>query len=311
MSSVSNCCSWNTTTPFLVLVNYTSGNISWVSRLSFPYIIYYKDEPEKSPYTVSKSGSNLLKFITDFYDSLPGNIIVVNQNNLADVLNDSSFVSKYSESVTPGFWNFNSCTIGSIINELVCIRKSGWWTACMEPYFGAMEGYGDFAGGKKGGSQFVVSRERILSLPVGFYRGMNKWLIANSLENVSSEVSKVTNGDILSTIYKYPLSNLSTSRYLEWSWELIFTVSRMAILPRSYPGSGLLALYGAGSYYRNVTEHVTKYFLQDGKLVIPKTAKFNDLFSDSLCGATKKLEISYGGVTCMIDEQRNVTISTE
>src|SRR3989338_6522824 len=73
---------WKEETEYVILVNYYDGDIEWTKRLKMPYIIYYKNRQDKQPYSAinkGKSESNLCKFIYEFYDNLPKNIINVHQ----------------------------------------------------------------------------------------------------------------------------------------------------------------------------------------------------------------------------------------
>src|SRR5665647_2673794 len=97
---------WDSHTEFLVIVNFYDYDVSWAQRLNFPHVVYYKERPDKEPFSASnkaKSETNLLKFITDFYDVLPQNVIIVHQyefkgsheGSLVDILNDPAFKEKY------------------------------------------------------------------------------------------------------------------------------------------------------------------------------------------------------------------------
>jgi hypothetical protein len=127
---------WDANTPFLVIVNYYDHDVSWADKLIFPHVIYYKETPEKEPFSArnkAKSETNLLKFIVDFYDSLPQNVIIVHQyekkfyheGSLVDILNDPDFENKYKESKSKGFWNFNTQKLGSVAPQLGRMTESG------------------------------------------------------------------------------------------------------------------------------------------------------------------------------------------
>src|SRR5262245_23480909 len=93
---------WPEPTRFLVIVNQYDGDVRWAERLHFPHIIYEKNKPEKEPFNAinkAKAETNLLKFISEFYDDLPENIIQVYQyeykyhhdGSLVDILNSPDF----------------------------------------------------------------------------------------------------------------------------------------------------------------------------------------------------------------------------
>lgn len=311
---------WNSETEFLVIVNYYDYDVSWAERLKFPHVIYYKDHPDKEPFSAAnkaKSETNLLKFISDFYDQLPRNVIIVHQyefkgsheGSLVDILNDPEFKSKYEASLTPGFWSFNKYVMPGISNELPTIKKSGWWEECMQPYFGNIEGYGNYAADNKGAAQFVVSRDRIRSLPVEFYRNMYDWLVTKTLDEPNTGINPNSKGRVLTPNFQDPHSNFFTSRYMEWSWELIFTAHQFSRnITQEINGIKISALYGAGSYYRDVTSQVIKHYLKaDGSLLIDKR-RLNDLFGDPISGLIKGLIIRKNNLAIYVNEDREFKI---
>lgn len=314
---------WDANTPFLVIVNYYDNDISWVDRLKFPHVVYYKEKEEKEPFTAknkAKSETNLLKFIVDFYDSLPQNVIIVRQyekkfyheGSLVDILNDPDFVTKYKESKSKGFWNFNNQKLGSIIPQRERMIKSGWWPKCMEPYFGFISGCGDFTLEKKGYAQFVVSRERIHSLPKDFYNNMYNWLVENTLDEEDVGYDPVTLIRKHTNNWEHPNSSHHTSRYMEWSWELIFASWKPSeditvLLP---DGRKIYAIYGSNNYYRDVTDLVISHCLDKttNKIDIPPSLNFNETFGDPLYGSVKTLRIVIDGKLTEISESRHILI---
>ncbi len=121
---------------YLVLIGYYDGNISWAKKLNFPHIIYYKDQPDKEPFSSINKGkgeTNTLKFIADFYDDLPNNLIQVHQyerkdyhnGSLADILNDPGLDHKYK--LTNGYLSLNNIDMGSVHPQINHMLKSGWW----------------------------------------------------------------------------------------------------------------------------------------------------------------------------------------
>ena len=273
----------------------------------------------------AKSESNILKLIIDFYDSLPCNIISVHQYNrkayhegdLVDIINDSEFETKYQNSKTPGYWNFNKDIMGSVDRQIGPMTKSGWWPSTMEPYFGKIEDCGDFTNGKKACSQYVVSRNRIHSLPREFYLNMYTWLIENSIDEKTSGYHPVhlhrvhvdTNFDVKSSYY--------TSRYLEWTWELIFTSYkswekiRVIVNLNSTKPLKIQAIYGAKNYYRNVTSHLIQHFKKNNIIYIPKSISFNAIFGDTLANTVKTLWLTIDKQEYEIAENRDVDFSFE
>jgi hypothetical protein len=78
----------------------------------------------------------------------------------------------------------------------------------MKPYFGDMPP--NFVLDKSPASQFYVKKNTILKLPLKFYIKMYKFLITKSI-----------NGTLYNTNNMF--NEYWMSRYMEWSWEFIFT----------------------------------------------------------------------------------------
>ncbi|MFI5343929.1 MAG: DUF3431 domain-containing protein [Chlamydiales bacterium] len=320
---------WPQDTRFLVIVHQYDGDISWAARLKFPHIIYNKNSPEKEPFNAinkAKAETNLLKFISQFYDDLPENLIQVYQyeykghheGSLVDILNAPNFEMKYAQSKTQGFWNFNILNMGdTAISRMI---ESGWWNGAMAPWFGDIQDYGDFPRGKRSCAQFVVSRERIKSLPREFYTNMYWWLVNNTVGEVTTGYHPTLKTRYITPEDNHSNSNYFTSRYMEYSWELIFTshkphefIGVPFFLEKNPPEQisqkdvGIIsALYGAKKYYRDVTSHVVYHFLRNGKIVIPAAADFNDLLGDTVVNAGKTLILNVNGKDYRIPEVRLV-----
>lgn len=306
---------WTTETEFLVVVNHYDYDVSWAKRLKFPHIIYTKNQPDKEPFNAinkGKSEINLLKLIYQFYDSLPQNIIVVHQyetkhyheGSLVDVLNDESFVERYAQCPTPGYYSFNIVPMSHVDAQLIKMKSTGWWAETMKPWFGDMNNYGDWTYGKASCAQFVVSRTRIHSLPREFYSNMYNWMVNNTLdEAMPNHVNKER--DRVSTDGCWT-SNFHTSRYLEWTWELIFATHKLEEEVNYILGqNNLLVLYGAKSLYIDVTPIVIKLFYKQSKIVIPAEVNFNAVFSDPIAGSVKQLTVRLNGKSHHISENRS------
>lgn len=308
---------WTEDTKFFVIVNHYDADVSWASRLKLPYIIYEKEQSDKEPFSAAnkaKSETNLLKFIYEFYDKLPKNIITVHQyefkfyhqGSLVEILNDIELYEKYKKSTTKGFYAFNDFILGNIEPQISKMLESGWWPKTMEPYFGKIKEYGNFTLGKRGCSQFIVSRKRIHSLPQQFYKNMYNWLVNNTLDQPKIGFNLVDKTRLPDPIDKSILSNYHTSRYMEWSWELIFTsVKRNEKLSVTiYKRHKFYALYGALSYFVNVTDIFLDKFVDDKIIEISSNIKFNDFFGDPISGETKSLFIVVNNVNHIIKEDR-------
>lgn len=307
---------------FLVLIGYYDHDVSWAKRLKFPHIIYYKDQPDKEPYNArnkAKGETNPLKFIADFYDDLPKNLIHLHQyeykfyhqGSVVDILNDPKFPERYAASNTPGYWSFNNYVLGYLEQQIPRMLNSGWWKDTMEPYFGPIQSCGDFTLGKIGCSQFVVSRERIRSLPREFYANMYSWLVNNTLDEENVGYDPVTLCRLPTKNMSHPNSNAYTSRYMEWSWELIFTAYKKTekIGRMLANNKELRVTYGFGNYYRDVTHIFITRFIDKttGRMIFPR-GNLNSYFTDHVMNSPKTLRIEYNGMGVEINENFDISI---
>lgn len=291
---------------YLAIVGYYDADVSWAKKLIIPHIIYYKDQPDKEPFSAVNKGkgeTNTLKFIYEFYDDLPKNLIQVHQyekknyhtGSLVDILNDPNLNNKFKASLTPGYLSLNNIAMGAVRPQISHMKKSGWWDNCMANYFGDITSSGNFTEGRKACSQFIVSRERIRSLPKEFYLNMYNWIINNTLDEETTSFDPVTLTRLPTRNMWHSNSNWYTSRYMEWSWELIFTSWKA--------GEDYLALYGYGNFYVDVSDRFVK-FLVNGKLVIPGL-RLNQCFGDVNCGYEKRLKVKLNGEFLEFDENWN------
>lgn len=292
---------WDQDTEFLVIVNHYDHDVSWSKKINLKYIIYEKEQPDKEPFSAvnkGKSETNLLKFCYDFYDSLPRNVITVHQyerkayhnGSIVDILNDPNLSTKYQASKTLGYMNLNTYHLGDVDLQIPRMKTTGWWEKTMEPWFGPIEKYHNFTRDKIGCSQFIVSRERIRSLPRNFYSNMYQWYVDNVLDEKLPGYDPNTLSRKPHPTDKDPRSNWYTSRYLEWTWELIFAShKKWENLPYDLGG-----LYKADAYHRNVT-HLLHQFVKDGILHIPRQTNLNSVFGDPCHGTIKELMICVKG----------------
>ena len=290
---------------FLVIVNYYDYNINWSKKLKMPYIVYYKNTPEKEPFTASnkgKSETNILKFIFDFYDNLPQNLIFLHQyehkfyhkGSIVKIINDKTLPDKYKQSKTNGFYSVNSYVLGDIHPQIPKMLESKWWQSTMEPYFGPIHDYHNFTKGKLGCSQFIVSRDRIHSLPRNFYENMYKWIVKHTLLSENEYIARnpITKMRKPTAVDGHVLSNWHVSRYLEWTWELIFTVHKP--WEKNYleiNEKKVICLYGVGKYRINVNHIIKLHFLQQNTIYIPHSIDFANYFPSVVQNTTPLLLI--------------------
>ena len=219
---------------YLVIVSYYDADISWTSKIKLPYQIYYKNKPEKEPFNAenkAKSETNICKFLYQFYDHLPQNIIFVHQyeykwyhrGSLSDLLNNPGLLEYYQNSKTPGYATINCKPLGDIKPQIRKMVESGWWGNTMSKYFGNILNYHNFTKNKGACAQFIVSRERVRSLSKKFYENMYHWLVNNSIGDTNIGINPISKMRVITPIDNHILSHYHTARYMEWSYELIFT----------------------------------------------------------------------------------------
>lgn len=320
----------NKQTPFQVIVNYYDGDIEWVKRLVLPAQIYYKERPEFEPFSAinkCKSETNLLKLIVDFYDDLPQVLIIVHQyerkwyhsGSLVEILNNPLLPDLFRQSPITGFHSLNYRTIEPLITHFHKFNQSGWWYNCMLPYLGAIENYGDFTNGKAACAQFMVSRENIHHRPREFYAKMYDWMVANVLteESVGYNPFNKTRLDRPTDIL--PNSEYVMSRFLEWTWELIFTAlpvaqPSMTIDLKPAPtassiielnGHQFSARYGGLHYWRDVTWTMIKHFWNPYRIEILAATNLNQVFQSTMSGHPQVLIVTIDGLDYQVGANRS------
>ena len=274
----------------LCIINFYDYDVSWTRNLRIPYIIYFKECNDEKPYSAlnkAKSETNLLKFIIDFYDKLPKYIINQHQynfkkywrGNILNKLNDKNLLKKLKNSPTKGFCKIINYKLGRLKHRKNKMILSGWWENTMAPFFGNINRYGDFMKDRVGCAQFIVSRENILSLPKHFYIRMYNWLCKYSIGKmvIGNITKKLTR--IKSNFDSNLLSHYNTSRYMEWSWEFIFTRNYLPLyyhkLYKPKNEKDLIVIYGNSRKLTNVTKKFKKLFLKKKKNIIKINARVN------------------------------------
>ena len=312
---------WTPDTNFLVVINHhsPSNSIEWAERLIFPYIVYssFPSETGGTATHKAKGEGTILKFVSDFYDKLPQNIVLVSDSERQfsqkgtslQILNDANFPLSYKCSKTPGFWNWGVQKLGPV-SQLSCkMMISGWWTQCMAANFGPMAKHGEFSSGKSAYSQFVVSRERIRALPKEFYSNMYTWIVENTIDEEPLVIDPITTFKDYPSTWTSPHSNHHVALYLRHCWELIFTGSKLGegsiVLS---DGRRMSAVYGSKDIYLDVSSKVRDSFWQNGNIVVPSNVVFNDIFGDVAYGVPKSLRITINDQTIIISEYRTITL---
>ena len=290
----------------LCIINFYDYDVSWARNLTIPYIIYYKECNDEKPYSAlnkAKGETNLLKFIIDFYDKLPKYIVNQQQYNYKNLwsgniiikLNEKNLLRELENSPTKGFSKIIGYKLGRLSKNRNRLILSRWWKNTMAPFFGNINRYGDFTKDRVGCGEFIVSRENILSLPKLFYVRMYIWLCKCS-------IGKMSRGNITknltrkkSSIDKHILSNYYTSRYMEWSWEFIFTRKYLPIyyrnLYKSKSNNTLNVFYGNSKKLINVTNKFKKLYVKNNRIIIDKKVNLKIVFRNMNKGITNFLVI--------------------
>lgn len=291
--------SWTTETEFLIIINNYEADISHkCDQIKHPHVAYTKSQPDKEPFNaIDKGGyhSNLLKFIYQFYHVLPQNIVIIDKLSNIGIIENIDNI--YGDRQL-GFRNFSSIVSESIYPQIQKMIHSGWWTETMSTWFGNIENYGNFTYNKTHNSHFVVSRERIHSLPRKFYNNMYNWIVNNSLDEKDDDMN-------IKEVDHVWTSNFYIGCYLEWTWELIFASYKEAENKKyKVESRTILALFGVRSYWLDVTEKLIKLSYSDGKIIIPVDFNMNSIFGDPYYGMVKYLKIIIDNKTHQISENR-------
>ncbi len=318
--------------PYLALVSQYDADVAWAQRLHMPHVVYRKGTPGPlRAHNRAKSETNVLKYIYQFYDSLPAHLVVLHQyerkwyhrGSLVDLLNAPSFAAHYHDASgahthTPGaYWCFNEHRLGSALHgDLDAMQRSGWWRDCMHAYFGDAAPYGDFTLARRGCAQFVVSRERMRALPRAFYGNMYRWLVRHTLDDGVEHVGyDARTLNRMPTAYDaHPRSNYRTSRYLEYCWELLFTSlrphERAPYSSVTDATRGIVtARWGARSLWRDVTALVRWHFAHGDALMILAGVNLRSVLFDVMPGVPKTLVLERDGhVLAALPEQRTTDL---
>jgi hypothetical protein len=203
---------------FLHIISVYKSDISWIYNLKGKSILYHKDSPKLEPYNninICGAETNILKFIIQFYYLLPEICVFTHpynnkwthEGNLYDIVNN---LYDNKDSLL-NFGSLSHLKYDDISNKEInynFMKNSNWWNETMQEYFGDMPP--NFSLGKSQSSQFYVKKNTIHRLPITFYLNMYKFLITKSIKGTLYNKNNMFN--------EYWMS-----RYMEWSWEFIFT----------------------------------------------------------------------------------------
>lgn len=190
-----------------IVVSRWNRPTAWTQAFTergYPVLLYEHGTNVNNPYNLSgnfgKEASVYLKYIMDYYNSLPTYVVFIHDEQFSwHHQGDISKTVLSNEGKQRHYLNFNKVKLGSIHNV------GGWWkdmdqwfTRYLEPYIGPHKKYGDWTVDKPCCAQFVVHRDRIRQLPFEFYENLYGWISTT------------------------PWSGEQTGRFLEWTWDLLF-----------------------------------------------------------------------------------------
>ena len=192
-----------------VVVSCYKKSTEWASRLQEKgfNILRYTKEDSTSIYNVEKNigneASTYLKYIIDFYESLPEYTIFLHDeefswhhegsinNRIEESIGfDGQYISLNTHTLSYFYLNYNK--------TFVCFYEK-----YIKKYIGNLAQFGEFIGPKrKGAAQMIVSRSAILANPYEMYVGLYSWMMS------MSEHDKIM--------------RFQTGIYMENLWGLIF-----------------------------------------------------------------------------------------
>ena len=126
---------------------------------------------------------------------------------------------------------------------------------------------------------------------------MYNWIVNHEI-GLPGKRNLLTNSREISNIDNHILSSYHLSRYLEWTYELIFSTYKknedwwLKLSVPSQDDIKIRALYGVDNYLINVTYITKEEFWLNGKLIIHPHITFNKVYTDYLIGTEKLLNIN-------------------
>ena len=108
--------------PILLVMAHWKEDLSWIASNPFPAVVYHKhpddsnDAPHFVPHNVAGEASAYLKFIVDYYDSLPESVIMLHSHRYAyhqeDILILLENMKRKERSWKEEYCNINSAVWG-------------------------------------------------------------------------------------------------------------------------------------------------------------------------------------------------------
>lgn len=188
------------------------SELDWISQLPRDTfnIMKYTLDPElpKSEYNIPSTkgfeATVFLKSIIDNYESLTDNNIFIHGCEFSDY-HDGSIVDLIQNNVytSTGYTNINNKYLKSVYNRHFEYFITEFYNKTLLKYIGSHVPFENWHNNAKGYSQFVVSKEKILSKPKQLYIDLYEWI-----QN-SDYGERISEPDI-------------EAKFLEWSWNIIF-----------------------------------------------------------------------------------------
>lgn len=188
------------------------SDLEWTSQLptdTFNVLKYTNDEEKEAsvfnhPSHKGYEASLFLKSIIDNYENLTENNVYIHgcefsdyhEGSMADLIQERVFESK-------GYNNINKKYLRTVYNSHFEYYIEHFYDKVLKPYIGSHKPFGDWHNNTRGYSQFIVSRDAILSKPKQMYIDLFDWI------QHSDYGEKIEEPDI-------------EAKFLEWSWNLIF-----------------------------------------------------------------------------------------
>ena len=188
------------------------SELDWTSQLpkdTFNVIKYTLDSelPDSQyniPSTKGFEATVFLKSIIDHYDNLTENNVFIHGCEYSDY-HDGSIVDIIQKYVytNNGYNNINNKYLKSAYNRHFDFFISDFYNKTLFKYIGSHVPFENWHNNEKGYSQFIVSKDKILSKPKQLYIDLYNWI------QESEYGTQIGEPDI-------------EAKFLEWSWKLIF-----------------------------------------------------------------------------------------
>lgn len=273
-----------------IVVSLWDEDIQWTRLLhkcGFNVKIYERKErnPE-SEYQVAvnkgQEASSYLQYIVQHYDRLPEYVIFLHGHERSWHTHSESIVQTiFRERGKASFFtNLNKIKLGRITTNPWLPGLKAWFENYIEPYMGPLNRFGDWTLGHNGCAQFIVHKSLITSHPRKLYEELFSWIQETSLDNAI------------------------TSRYMEWTWHLIWhqvpPVENLTeqLNTRVDLANNLRIVYGISEQECvDVTKEALSAFTCNASktLLIPTHDSFNTFFGDPFPSQKKLIFVYVNG----------------